>query len=516
MSQDSATIQRELKFIEESFKAGIITRQEYETAKKRIDEKLDLVKKEEEKAEIEKSKLEQVIKPETKTDSEEFKGEEKPKLEVYHEETPKEKESLNEEELKEKEIQPETPRWRSGESPKKEWPERNGGTEQKEEKLKVYHEETPKEKEPIKEKEVPKEESWTPYKEEKTEKSKKEKSKLKLATYGKNIFSLKKSKSLIVISAILLLIILFFSFNLDTLPIEEKFVPACEFDLDCYKPGYIGKCLNASTKSAECVFESAVTVNITIITSGKCALCDIERMQNTLSQLYPGAKYIVLESTDIGAKKLISKMSIDFLPAYIFDSSVKDSGRFNSTKQILIQKGDLYLMKPIAAGSSFFFKNKKSNLVELFINPSASSSLAAVDNLQELMEKYDIDPVINYYTKKEVSLDDSDIKEILNQVCIKERSEDSLIPYLTCLSKEGNDEDGRSKCINTYSLDTERIEACISNNGKDLLEEDLRKAEEFSINTVPVFIFNNQYKKGGSLSLELLEEVFCKINPANC
>ena len=38
-----------------------------------------------------------------------------------------------------------------------------------------------------------------------------------------------------------------------------------------------------------------------------------------------------------------------------------------------------------------------------------------------------------------------------------------------------------------------------------LLNTDLEDAEDFSINTAPVFVINKAYKKGGSLSVDLLE-----------
>ncbi len=58
----------------------------------------------------------------------------------------------------------------------------------------------------------------------------------------------------------------------------------------------------------------------------------------------------------------------------------------------------------------------------------------------------------------------------------------------------------------------EKIKKCISANDKSTFEQDKEIAEIYSINTAPVFIFNNQYKKGGSLSIDILDEYYCKIN----
>lgn len=439
MDQDSVKLLRELKFIEDSFKSGIITKSEFETARKRVEDKLALVKKEE--AELEES-------AEIRKKQEEIK----------------------------QAIKPEPIRIREQEKPKK--------------KTEVYYEDKPKI--------IKKEPQISP-----------KKPSLHLETYGKKIGIPKKTVSLIIISAILLIIIAFFSFKPAKMP-EERFIPLCSTDLDCQKSGFIGKCFNASAKNAKCIFEPAALANITIIDSEECALCDIKRMKNSLSQLYPGANYRLLDAGESEAEALISKLNIEALPAYIFDNSVEKTTRFESTKSALIKINDLYLMKPAASGSSYFFKKKEKDTVELFINPFASSSRKAFDNLLKLAKKHVIDFNIRFYTRKTPG--DAELDEILRQICIRDYSKTKLVSYLQCAFEDEIAE----TCMDKYNLPSERIESCMEKKGLSLLNKDIELAEEFSINTVPVFIFSNQYKKGGSLSVDILGDVFCRVNPKIC
>ncbi|MCK5282707.1 MAG: hypothetical protein KAK00_04830 [Nanoarchaeota archaeon] len=471
MSQDSFKLMREMRFIESSFEAGIITKSEYEISKKRVEDKLDIVKKEEaesqepkqpEKIEAalpeEKEQTEQVVHEEEKISA----HEEKPEVSVYYDESHPAKVERKEEELKEK--QP-----------------------------------VAKEQQPLQEK-------------QRTG---------RFETYGSRFALPKKSRLLVFLSFLILIFIILFSFNSGNLK-DTSFTPVCESDLDCQKTGFTGKCINASTGSAECIFKPAIQTDITIITSEECKLCDIGRMKNTITQIYPGAEYQLIDANDPDAELFISELSIESLPAYIFDKGIEKTERFKSTSTIFtkptfIGEEEFYLMKPGASGSSYLFKNEQQkNSVELFFTPFAKSSERAFENILELTKDKDINLNIRYYTRQEIGPGNSDVKELLRQVCIRSDSEDKLISYIGCIFKEGMDEETAITCMDSYNIPKQKIEKCIQDDAESILSGDIDKAREFSINTLPVFIFNNQYKKGGSLSVDILEDLFCKINPDSC
>ena len=410
MSQDTDKLHRELKFIEESFKSNIITKKEYESAKKRINDKLSIISEE-------------------------------PEPEVPEPDVP----------------EPEVP---------------------EQSKLETYNQEEPFYKEEISEKSLPDK----PDKEDR----------LKLETYGK---PRKKSRFLIYLAIVLFIIIIFFTINfrnpdsIDVPDIPADFVAVCSADLDCRQTGKVGECLNPGTKDAECSFKDAVELGVTIVTDEDCVVCDIGRMQNTIKQIYPGANFKILDSSN--ADEFIS--FIDVLPAYIFDVKVEGTHRFDNTVSALTKTGDYYFMKPTATGAPYFFKKPEVNKkVDLYIDSSSETSAKAFNNLLELSEKYNFDYDI-YYVKGEPM-----------DICVREFSEQRHKLYLQCVFDPSNGE--REECVEDLAItDTE----C---NSDRLFSIDERKADSFSINVAPVFIVNNQYKKGGSLSVDLLEEFYCKIN----
>ncbi|MBR9699399.1 hypothetical protein GOV09_03010 [Candidatus Woesearchaeota archaeon] len=386
---ESEKLRRELKFIEDSYKSGIITQEEYEAARQRVEEKLTALPKEEKKPEPQ------------------------PKVEEYY--GPKEPEQKKEE-VKEKVME----------------------------------------------------------------------------TYGKKFTLPKKHLYLGFAALILLVIIIMFSMNVE-LPAEEEFIPACSADLNCQRSGFTGQCLNPGTEQAECVFEESIPVAVTVITAEDCVLCDTQRMKNTLTQIYPGARFTTIDESE--ALSLINEFDIEVLPAFVVDNDVQGTKRFDSTKTMFIEGIDFYYVKPTASGSSYFYKNSKdSEKVELFWNPSSLVSQKALENIQELALTKDFDLTIRYVV-------DEGSDEILRQICL--RRDDMLLPYLNCMK----DNDKEACFDNSIS-----VRNCIEDEAEDLLEADLERADEFAINTVPVFIFNNQYKKGGSLSVDILDEVYCSIN----
>ncbi len=431
MSQDREKLLKELAFIEDSFKSGIITQSEYQVAKTRVEDKLA-----------------------------------------------KEKES-------EDDYQPK-------------------------EKLSAH--DIIEQVSPPPQTAAPQEQSFTPQvsasvKDQEDDKADTEK--IRLETYGNNILSSKKIYVLLGIAVILLLVIFWPSQTLPQIeqtPLDklqqEEFIPVCETDLDCQREGSVGTCLNPASKEASCSFTAASVVDIIIIDDENCPLCDTSRMQNTLKQLYPGAKYSLIDRFSAEAQGYIERLDIDVLPAYIVGKEVENTVRFEKTNSILIPNGDLYVVKQIASGSPYFFSNiRKPNMIELYFDPSLPSSKKAVENLNALASKKQMDVSLRYVTKQ------ASDEEILRQVCVRENTRANLLSYSTCRLQKSAQE-----CLAEQSITEDQITSCMQGPAEKLLESDLKAASSFGINTVPVYIINNQYKKGGSLSVDLLESVYCQVN----
>jgi len=432
MIKEKDKLLKELKFIEDSFKSGIITKSEYDSAKVRIQAKLDNIPDE----------VTEVPKEPTR--------EYTPKVEVYTPETRVEK--------KVETFSPES--FTAKEEPNPE---------------------------PFTHKEEPK------------------KDKVKLETYGAK----KKSKTLLWFALLLLVVIIFFTVNSNNVQqgIESDpvpFVPVCSVDLDCYQTGYFGKCINPDTEQAECQFVQAKKINITVINDPDCKVCDSSRMKSTLKQIYPGALFIELDKRN--AKNLLKDFEITVLPAYLFDEKVKSTKRFPKTESALIEVNDIYMMKPTATGSPYFYTHSElTNLVELYIDPKTTTSIKAFQNLVELFKDRKFDFKVRYYSQNPSN-------ELLTQICIRDFSESRYKLYMQCRYDDELANDKSLKCMEDLAIPQDDINECIENRSQALLNSDMNNAERFFINSVPTFIFNNQYKKGGSLSVEILDDFYCKLN----
>jgi hypothetical protein len=175
--------------------------------------------------------------------------------------------------------------------------------------------------------------------------------------------------------------------------------------------------------------------------------------------------------------------------------------------------GDSYIMKPEAAGSNYFFKDEEEkNNVLFFFNPLSSTSIKAYNNLIDFSKDHPTDISIHYYSRQTAGADE--LREISRELCIRSYGHEKLVSYLSCMDGRFT-EDNALKCLDA-SISKSKVEECIETDAQKLLDIDNELAKHYYINTLPVFIFNNQYKKGGSLSVDILEESYCKVNPGNC
>ncbi len=315
-----------------------------------------------------------------------------------------------------------------------------------------------------------------------------------LQTYSRPWRIPKKTLLILLILAFFLALIYWPSPKEDASDTPEK-RPECFYDMDCQKEGFVGTCVNGSLAEARCLYtEESTAVNITVISSSACELCDVSRMKSSLKQIYPGAQFIEIDSQD--ASDIIKRNGIDVLPAYIAGKEVKDAARYESTKMILIEKEDGFLIKPSATGSPYFFRNEQEKQnIALYIEPESEASAAAFENLQAADVEADID--IRFFTRQLPS-------EAKRQVCIREYSKSALLRYLGC--------NKQASCIEKIQIPQDKISACMENMADGLLSKDMQDASSFAITSAPTFVFNNAYKKGGSLSADIIRSYYCSLN----
>lgn len=225
-------LEQELRFLKESLEAEVISKEEYEKGKQRIENKLRELEEQEKTSQESPGILEEV-------------SEATPSEEVVEKEITEEKIEI---------------------------------TEIKEEPQKIKEEpEGPK----------PKVELWVEGKEEKPAEEAEKKEEIKEEPEEEITFSKKWLYGIVII---IVLAILFFSIRSYTknLPekeitdIKEKFTPACSLDSDCKEEGKIGICINPDTKEAKCEFKEDKKIELIVINDKNCDLCDSLRMKGVI------------------------------------------------------------------------------------------------------------------------------------------------------------------------------------------------------------------------------------------
>jgi len=158
-------------------------------------------------------------------------------------------------------------------------------------------------------------------------------------------------------------------------PIEE-FVPECSSNSDCKQEGMIGVCLNAGTKEAECEFKEDVKTELIVINDKDCKLCDSSSMKNIMKEIFPNVKISEFDYGAAEAKRLVNKFDIDALPAYIFDSNVKETINFNDFKSALMKNGDNYVVTNTASGADYYFKRELiENRLDVYLLPETTGKI---------------------------------------------------------------------------------------------------------------------------------------------
>ena len=374
-------LEQELKFLEESLEADVISKDEYERGKERIEKKITELELE---TPIEEPPVESQKSEEIEIDSQ---SELSPEQEA---EKPIE-ESIESQKSEETDPQSELP----SEQEAEEFKEESSKIKETQE-SEISEGETKSQSEPKEDIEI-KEIKPQPTKiigaerkiiEEKPNEEEKEKEN-KLETISTSQFDEESKSSKKWIYGILILIlaaILFFSLRGCTSEIEpiEEVIPECLSDSDCKQEGTIGTCSNPDTAEAECQFKQDASTNLIVINDQDCELCDSSRIKSTIKKIFPNVK---IQNFDYGAeeaKQLITELNIDALPAYIFDSDVSKAINFDDFKRALVKKGDNYVITNTASGANYYFKREEiENRFDSFLTADISEKTNS--NLNEFL-----------------------------------------------------------------------------------------------------------------------------------
>ena len=193
---------------------------------------------------------------------------------------------------------------------------------------------------------------------------------------------------------VVLLIIIFFSYSFvkeKRTPKGEqtKFTAACNSNEDCKQEGKEGFCINPATQDAKCEFKAAKSSVVVLNDRKDCFNCDTQRVLGILENWFGAISIKEIDYNTEKGRELAEKFDANVLPMYILDENITKKPGFEQFKQTIVKKDNSYILSEDAAGSAFYFKRDNlPNKLDLFVIPDDKSSISAEKNLKEFLEAF--------------------------------------------------------------------------------------------------------------------------------
>ncbi len=356
MFSEKEKLEEELKLLKESFSLDVITEEEYEGAKRRIEGKVsELGEKESSEKGHDIKEAKALQKEEIKFQKEDASVDaDKLRAGIGEQE---EKQQLNEDEWKEKESTAEDI-LKSAEETAEEDVAKALNHEGKKEKLAR----------------VPQPEQPSIFEEEKG---------------SKKVYAYAGIALVIVIG----LYFFFFAEDVniydDSQNIEVKNLIACSSDDDCKQEGMIGTCIDPGKENSKCEYIQDAKVGLTVLNGQQCFNCRTERVISMLEGFFPNIEMKTIDFDSEEGKNLAELNDIDALPAYIFDSRVKDAHNYGKLSTVFRELDGIYIVKSTVANSNYYIgRQEVPAKLDLIAKPGQLASQQAEENLKEFLEAF--------------------------------------------------------------------------------------------------------------------------------
>jgi len=266
-------------------------------------------------------------------------------------------------------------------------------------------------------------------------------------------------------------------------------LPRCFADSNCKKQGFSGLCQDPGSLRARCLYGEVNKINLSIITSKDCVTCDPEPIVNSLKNLFPGLSVSYLYHPNNKVNKLLKDYNILALPAYLLGKEVGQEKDFDKIRTNLIEKKDIYLLKPEVSGVTYFINRPRiKGKLDIFISLYDKSTAALLGVIK------DFNPYIHFLVIKELGKfstpqGEPEVEEDLRAVCIQKYYPQRFWDYLTCRAKDINSS-WWDDCLGP--LDSAKVKACARGaEGAKLLEESVALNKDLKIMFGPTYLMDN-------------------------
>ena len=171
---------------------------------------------------------------------------------------------------------------------------------------------------------------------------------------------------------------------------QIKFVAACSSNDDCKQEGKEGFCLSPRTKDAKCEFKDIPKINVIVLNDRKnCFNCDTQRVLDILESWFGSINIKEVDYNTVEGKSIAEKFNAKLLPMYILEENITKKRKFEQFKQTFVKKEGNYTLSEDASGSTFYLnRDNAPNRLDLFIIFGDNAGIKSEKNLKVFLEAF--------------------------------------------------------------------------------------------------------------------------------
>ena len=286
-----------------------------------------------------------------------------------------------------------------------------------------------------------------------------------------------------------------------------------------------------------------------IVNDERCAECDTAGLTAQLQSMIPGLEIKSYDYNSKEGKELYDTLNLGVLPALLFDEKIKEQPAFTQMERFIEPKGEYLSLKigasfdptkevcnneiddtgdgkidcedPDCAGDLLCREEIKGKL-DVFVMSQCPYGTKALDAMKDVFDafgKENIDFTINYIANENPdgtfnSLHgqpevDEDIRELCAIAHYPKKYR--YMDYIWCRDKNIQSADWEA-CAEEAGMEASVIKECFEGEeGKKLLSENIKIADELGVSASPTWLANNNFKFSG-IDAKAIQTQFCSVN----
>jgi hypothetical protein len=322
-----------------------------------------------------------------------------------------------------------------------------------------------------------------------------------------------------------------------------------ERDKDAFMRGICGKI--TADRPAACAkvppLPPEVEVSAIILTDKRCKTCQTAGLEaNLKARFFPKLAAKTLDYGDEAGKALYKEMGIKLLPYMLFLDGVEKAPKYQQIARWMEPKGKYKMLKipaqfdptaeicdnnidddgngkkdceDDACKEDLVCRKEIPKLVQVFIMSQCPFGVQAVDAMKEVLEnaKGKIKFETHYIAEKTPTGFNSlhgqpEVDENIRHLCAKKyyRAKNKWLDYIWCRDKDYRSAEWEKCAVDGIKADV--IKKCSTGDeGKKLLEEDIKIAKALQVSGSPTWLANNKFKFSGIVANDIKTNI-CQHN----